>query len=388
MNSSDQTNKVLTTLAQICNQKIAIFGAGETGQEFVKLVRREQLAVEIVNFIDSNRTGETLGITVISPDKLHSLTNDVIIIIGSVFWNEIASVIKTHCQNRYLILSNELINTASHLSAYGSFYFDDKATASLEVRYSKIIENFETVLDKEIFRKAFELRVYKKEDEFFVWAADHIENQKKLFSTKNKYSANLNLEQVQFAIEGGVFDGEDTSQFIKKLSQHPNFKKLYAIDPDLRTLKNGSYYSALSQEDRCHFEQFALYSDDVELLLLFDRENPANTKVIKQTEATNEEKNRGYLCQGITLDTFIKCNNISKIDLLKLDTEGAEMDILQGGRNTILENFPQIAISLYHKKEHLLEIPEYLLSLNPQYRFTMSLNNASFIDMVMYAINK
>jgi FkbM family methyltransferase len=37
-----------------------------------------------------------------------------------------------------------------------------------------------------------------------------------------------------------------------------------------------------------------------------------------------------------TLDAFCESANISHIDILKIDTEGMEIDVLQGGRNTLL----------------------------------------------------
>ena len=37
----------------------------------------------------------------------------------------------------------------------------------------------------------------------------------------------------------------------------------------------------------------------------------------------------------ITLDYFIEQNNIGKIDFVKIDVQGAELDIFQGGFNTL-----------------------------------------------------
>ena len=38
------------------------------------------------------------------------------------------------------------------------------------------------------------------------------------------------------------------------------------------------------------------------------------------------------LVQTITLDKFINENNLEKIDLLKIDTEGSEFNVLKGWR--------------------------------------------------------
>lgn len=42
--------------------------------------------------------------------------------------------------------------------------------------------------------------------------------------------------------------------------------------------------------------------------------------------------------QVITLDDFAISNGIDRIDLLKLDVEGHELDVLEGGKNLLLQN--------------------------------------------------
>jgi hypothetical protein len=61
------------------------------------------------------------------------------------------------------------------------------------------------------------------------------------------------------------------------------------------------------------------------------------------------------------------------------------MQVLKGARHSIIKYKPQIQISVYHKKEDLLDIPEYLLSLNNNYQFKMLPGSCTFVDMVLLA---
>ena len=73
--------------------------------------------------------------------------------------------------------------------------------------------------------------------------------------------------------------------------------------------------------------------------------------------------------QIVSIDSFIKKNNISKVDLIKMDIEGEELNALIGATKTIKDNHPDLVIALYHRGEHFFEIPKFLKSLVPDYNF-------------------
>lgn len=57
-----------------------------------------------------------------------------------------------------------------------------------------------------------------------------------------------------------------------------------------------------------------------------------------------------------TLDNFAKSNSINKIDLIKIDTEGTEVDILSSGKNLIINSQPIIICeTLFNTIEEELE---------------------------------
>lgn len=65
-----------------------------------------------------------------------------------------------------------------------------------------------------------------------------------------------------------------------------------------------------------------------------------------------------------TLDSVLQEINIDKVDFLKIDTEGAELEILKGAKQTIIKN-PEIkmVIASYHYPEEKEEVFQYLKSL-------------------------
>jgi FkbM family methyltransferase len=69
----------------------------------------------------------------------------------------------------------------------------------------------------------------------------------------------------------------------------------------------------------------------------------------------------------ITIDAFIRANNIAKIDFIKMDIEGAELSALEGAIETIKEHRPKLAIAIYHSMNDFARIPGWISDLNLGY---------------------
>lgn len=52
--------------------------------------------------------------------------------------------------------------------------------------------------------------------------------------------------------------------------------------------------------------------------------------------------------QAITIDSWVKQNNINRLDLIKMDIEGAEIEAVEGCLETMRTLKPNFAIASYH----------------------------------------
>ena len=83
------------------------------------------------------------------------------------------------------------------------------------------------------------------------------------------------------------------------------------------------------------------------------------------------------------MDSIIKDD---KITFLKMDIEGSELKALHGARKIIQRDKPKLAICVYHKPEDIIEIPLYINSLVPEYKFYMRHYSIDSAETVLYAI--
>lgn len=79
-----------------------------------------------------------------------------------------------------------------------------------------------------------------------------------------------------------------------------------------------------------------------------------------------------------TIRTMMKELGLRKIDVLKIDAEGAELSILKGA-GEMISNIRQIVCAAYHTRSEANEIEDYLSNKNFK---TLQLSRARFVFAV------
>lgn len=74
--------------------------------------------------------------------------------------------------------------------------------------------------------------------------------------------------------------------------------------------------------------------------------------------------------------------------MIKMDIEGSELKALKGAALTIKEHHPILAVCVYHKKEDLVTIPQYIKSLCPKYRLYLRNYSRYSQELVLYAVDR
>jgi FkbM family methyltransferase len=90
--------------------------------------------------------------------------------------------------------------------------------------------------------------------------------------------------------------------------------------------------------------------------------------------------------RSLSIDDFIRENNVKKIDFIKFDIEGSELDGLQGAVETMQKFKPKLAISIYHKDEDLWTIPIFIKKILPGYKLFLDHHTVMSYETILYAI--
>lgn len=171
-------------------------------------------------------------------------------------------------------------------------------------------------------------------------------------------------------VNAGAFQGETDIDFAKWTNN--SYKKIFAFEP------------MQSNVEICR-KRYA--ENGIENIDLFGKGTWSENGHISFAEGANQgqiDANGTNCIETIKIDDAVIGYN-GRITFIKMDIEGAELEALRGARETIQKNKPRMAICIYHKPEDLYEIPGYLLSLVPEYRFKVRQYTSTSWETVLYA---
>jgi len=72
-----------------------------------------------------------------------------------------------------------------------------------------------------------------------------------------------------------------------------------------------------------------------------------------------------------TIDAFVREHHLSRVDFIKMDTEGFESEIIEGAKETIKKHRPTLALSAYHKPGDPERLQAMIAEYCPDYRFVL-----------------
>jgi FkbM family methyltransferase len=91
------------------------------------------------------------------------------------------------------------------------------------------------------------------------------------------------------------------------------------------------------------------------------------------------------LVSSVTIDDVVEQQHLSRVDFIKMDIEGGEVDALRGAEKTLKRFTPRLAISVYHRPHDLPDIFALVRQACPDYRLYLSHKSPGLSETVLFA---
>lgn len=184
---------------------------------------------------------------------------------------------------------------------------------------------------------------------------------------ENQYLEQFMNYHDEIFVDAGGFDGDTTELF---LNQDNFIKKIYFIEPSEFNLNNAK--KRLFDYSNIKYINSGL-SEKNEILSFNECNNTASS--FSEEGEIKIQVNR--------LDHLIE----NEVTFIKMDIEGFELKALKGAEILIKEYKPKLAIAIYHQSIDFFQIPDYVLSIIPNYKLYLRHYTEGWSESVMYFVN-
>ncbi len=183
------------------------------------------------------------------------------------------------------------------------------------------------------------------------------------------------LCENEVLVDCGAYDGDSILSFLRFVDEtnknggHAGVRKVFAFEADTKNVEmlreNLKFMDDLCIVDKGVYDHTGT--------LFFSNDNTTNSMI----------SDSGVELPVTTIDEVTDGENVT---FIKMDIEGSELKALHGAEKTILRCRPKLAVCVYHKREDLVTIPQYILSLHPDYKLYLRNYSPAGVETVLYAI--
>lgn len=199
------------------------------------------------------------------------------------------------------------------------------------------------------------------------------------FAEKQYEFASIKAEPGDIVIDSGGCFGDTALYFAHEVGQTGHVYSIEFIPSNLEIMKRNISENARLQ-DRITIVEHPVWSQSNQLLYYADQ-GPASFVSFSRTPEVCEET------LTLSIDDLVKEKNVHRVDYIKMDIEGAELNALKGARVTLEAFRPKLAVTIYHQISDFEDIATYIDSLQLGYRFYLGHYTVYAQETVLFAIS-
>jgi FkbM family methyltransferase len=188
-------------------------------------------------------------------------------------------------------------------------------------------------------------------------AIDFIEQQ---YCCETKHGP-IQCEDGDYVVDAGGCWGDTALYFAHKSGPRGRVASFEFLPDNMSIYRRNLSMNPRLAERIKVYEQPVWSSSGCELFVLG---NGPGTRVAKETNDPTARK-----VTTLKIDDLVARGDFPRIDFIKMDIEGAELEALKGSESIMRQFKPKLAITVYHDFKDFWEIPKFLDGLEIGYRF-------------------
>lgn len=366
------------------SSKLVIWGTGAYGKwllSFLTLLGiKEKVCCFCDSFHDDTKSDCIENIPVYSPIKCSSLYHDAKFIIASDFYEEILNSISN---SSYSDIDTFVLDHDNKMLEKQIIYYTNPPDPIRVVGFNYTW--FPVYAEADKSNKLKKMLDYIDANLADQESRDIIHNRCKTFLTgdlsyidKNEINSHSYFSQDFYPISSdevlfdcGAFTGDTIEDFVTFTNK--KYKKIVAFEPDEKNVKRLNAFINNKIENVVVIQKA---TGDKNGKVSFLNNGNMFSKTVDVKDSSDE-----LSVDIVRLDNYIDYHPT----LIKMDIEGAELDSLIGATQIIKTQKPKLAICIYHMPFDFYEIPKFLKSLVPEYKFKVRQHEPGFCETVLYA---
>lgn len=356
------------------NSEVIVFGAGESGDWVVKLLRR--YGIEPLCICDNYEKKWGLqksGLTIYSFYDAIKMYPNAVICIGSMWSEEITEQIKRYDVGLLPRVYDLLTSMAWETSEKSYLSEEENYIREHEREFEKIFVELADEKSRETLLGILSYRLTRNKEYI-----KNIRSKNMIYFDEELYNDDARKRIASGTIvDGGGFDGDTVASIINCFGVKTPLK-VHTYEAGIANCKqifekiNGGEYKG--HDVTVHHA--ALWEKDGEYL---DFDGNGLSGAVKQSKIDTDKS-------GMVISEAIDSGKLSGVSFVKMDIEGAERHALAGAMNTIKRDRPILAICTYHLQDDLLVLVDIIKSFDCDYELYLRHYMLSAGDTVLYAI--
>ena len=377
----DRLGKVYLSMK---SSNIVIWGTGAYGKWLLSFLTLLGINKKVCCFCDSFHDDSNLdyieNIPVFSPSKSASLFHSATFIIASDYYEEILNSIS---KSPYSDIDTFVLDHDNKMLEKQLIYYTNPPDPIRVVGFNYTWFHVYDEADKS--KKLKKMLDYTDANLADQESRDIIHNRCKTFLTgdlsyidKNEINSHSYFSQDFYPISSdevlfdcGAFTGDTIEDFVTFTNK--KYKKIVAFEPDEKNVKRLNAFINNKIENVVVIQKA---TGDKNGKVAFLNNGNMFSKTVDVKDSSDE-----LSVDIVRLDNYIDYHPT----LIKMDIEGAELDSLIGATQIIKTLKPKLAICIYHMPFDFYEIPKFLKSLVPEYKFKVRQHESGFCETVLYA---